>query len=509
MPRAAVAAIVCLLTAACSAQHESPCPQLGEVLAFREELRRASCALQTRCYNDGTAGWISRGDGAACTSPGPMADRVCADLASGAITFHPERVADCLAALAAQAGEPCLVRPAFGDAPRWDFGDPEACREVLTHPPPPPVTGAGDCITAGCPRESICLVGDGCGGHCVAASREGEPCGIIGCATGFYCDYATETCRAGCFISLDCDDGSYCIDHACVATTLPAVGEPCLHAERPYCDGMLAYCNARTDMCTTLALPGETCDPEGGRSACFGGACDPATATCRSDPLYCFPSSSGYPGSCVLDTPYCGVEQHCTAEPSLAACDILGPDGGFEQCPPGLTCDLRHLDLAAPLQPCRPRALRGEACDDSVICEDGTTCWAGVCVRIVGLDEACGVDHPCPLPLVCREGTCVYITTQGVGDPCDADHACFQGVCREGHCAWLDPGAPCSSSMQCREGYYFGCMSGVCADSVVVGDGERCNFSDRFCADGLFCYPTGAQDRLGWVDICRAPCAAP
>jgi hypothetical protein len=467
------------------------------------------CADARRCYNDGTAGWDRRSLASCDAAPADRGE-LCARLAAGEV-FHADRARECLDDLGARALEPCLARldllnvdvdRAWAWSP-WSRGP---CAEVLDGGPvtplPPPMPG--DCR---CPDGWLCLAAATCGGTCTAPSPLGAPCGITGCAEGLHCDYDTHTCHAGCGYDFDCPTGEYCIDASCSPATLPGIGEPCF--DRPLgslCGGTRTYCHAGSHTCELQVGGDVACDGSGGAAACFTGACDSASSTCVPRDS-CTPSSNAAYAVCTPAFPYCDVDGHCTASVENAACNLLTVHDGVDVCPPGTACDLRQGEDPGR---CRPRAALRAACDEAVVCADGSTCVAGVCVVIAGGGEACGPTVACAGQFACVDGRCAGTTHGGgIGDSCSTEVDCYNGVCTGGRCEWLESGAPCISDRQCRPGYAFTCEHGTCGSYAVVGDGERCNHRDLFCEDGLRCLPTGEQDDRGWVHICRAPCPSP
>lgn len=270
---------------------------------------------------------------------------------AGRLVYHPERAAECFAAL---RKTPCM------DSVAWTFGVdiPEACLGALEGLVEPD----GDCQawTLECMGEGMwCEPHDwpdaGClSGTCQPLRKVGESCS----------GYAGETCEFD----------LYCVSMVCRPPS--DLGEPCWDGESGGCKTGL-YCGTDDETCHELVRLGEPCDTEYGDPCQFHGHCHEGICT-------------GQPRvgeSCSGDLP--------TADCWLGWCD------GAVQALPGICMPLPEIG--------------DECDGEFKRCRDGRCDWAqfpAVCVAFKPLGEACEGNSECkslrchPSELVCVEDYC-------------------------------------------------------------------------------------------------------
>jgi hypothetical protein len=186
------------------------------------------------------------------------------------------------------------------------------------------------------------------------------------------------------------EDALCCFDHNCEGELVcrkfrcekkSALGGPC--ARENHCEGDLGCYQSR---CAVKAAEGGRCDRE---DSCLDGlVCK--DGRCRA------PAADG--GSCKYD-------HHCASYHCLGGrCVSPSPEGGV--C--GGTRGLCEWDLECVEGVCREPAASGAACDpsDFFACENGETCWQGICERRHEEGEACARLFDCDSGLFCRSGRC-------------------------------------------------------------------------------------------------------
>jgi hypothetical protein len=477
------------------------CPDLTALLAFYDDLDRATCQRAIDCFND--ASWLdARFLAGGC---GPRVERVgllCDAMRDGSLRFDATAAADCRAALVTWAATECFERfTGLFDYGWEDRTPPAICEDVaLFGGERRPDGTPSDCTHDGCPFPMQCIAGSTCGGTC-RFGQEGEACDwLLECAPGLSCD-DSFTCSSACRRSESCLAGSHCIAGACVVSEAPGDGEPCLQADDgPVC-APGTFCDSPTSTCRTLAPLGGACTYEYGDHGCAYGWC---TGHICEMPNACGPNT-GPPFGCLPDL-YCGEDGACTSDTTAVQCEDLAHVTGRESCPTGYWC-VRQFDYGAL---CRREVPLGAACDREVVCPLGATCSGDRCVPVVGLGEACGTDSGavCFWRYECsREGRCEEWRSpypdRGLGDTCAGDYECFEGTCRDGRCVWAGAGEPCRQSSACPN---FDCASGVCSPYVCVGEGEPCD-DEHLCDEPQRCLLTGDFDAAHQpIRICRAPC---
>ncbi|AKU91600.1 matrixin family metalloprotease [Vulgatibacter incomptus] len=244
------------------------------------------------------------------------------------------------------------------------------------------------------------------------------------------------SCTKTCTTDAGCDGDSRCwalqngpgVIHLCATPDVRAefLCPPdyvCADSDGPSCPGLWRTCGAGADGCGGLS---DYCVSNGSSARC--------SCTCRADAdcgegAYCLADPATgtpacYPGSV---TALCGdtrcapghvcVDGACQAPCTAGSCgegEICDPSGACipacGTCPAGQKCDV-------PTRTCVSDGCNG------VVCEDGSTCIDGECVKP---DPCEGIE--CPEGKACVHGECFG------GDPC-ADAVCAPGTaCVEGTC---------------------------------------------------------------------------
>ncbi len=158
---------------------------------------------------------------------------------------------------------------------------------------PPPVASGSPCPSppATC-ASGICVIDPNGTATCQTPVGLGVSClGEVPCASGLYCDPATEICKASvgaggaCNPALDseeCDLPENCDTTTSVCTPPLPVGATC----DPSTGGCVSYatCDPTTHSCVERPQVGASCDPTGVGPSCLGGSCDATTATCTLEP---------------------------------------------------------------------------------------------------------------------------------------------------------------------------------------------------------------------------------
>jgi hypothetical protein len=275
---------------------------------------------------------------------------------------------------------------------------------------------------AACTADDQCL--DRCiEGRCVTAGLDGARCGgDQDCAGDLRCDAATSRCitRQGlagtCSSTRDCSWGRACIAGQCAVRL-----------------GGGTACDADDACADSLRCVGGTCATPSRR----GGRCDDADDCADVDArclalspdaaTVCHVGVVPLGASCELDA-LCGPEGRCRGEA-----------GGRSICVPrlpvGTSCAQPndcHDDLCVDDRCVAPAAAGGQCIDDRG-CQSGLACAEGLCVPLGGAGQACAGSNLCAPSLVCgAEGTCVPRASVGaacVPLGCEDGLTCFDGVC--------------------------------------------------------------------------------
>lgn len=184
-------------------------------------------------------------------------------------------------------------------------------------------------------------------------------------------------------------------------------------------------------------------------------------------------------GECV-DGFGCGADGFCVDGECVAPLPE-GADCRKALCATGLRCDGTCV---------RPRQ-EGEMCAQDSGCAIGLACFNGACRPPYIESASCNETMPCGPGLTCVDGIC-----ETPVDPCDPtdDYSCgVFAACRElstRECrAVASPGASCTESPQCGDGYW--CDNGrceqaaaatePCSDGVWCEAGLACQFPDFVC----------------------------
>ena len=431
----------------------------------------------------------------------------CEALAHGSILFDPDAASQCVEGLRSLHGTTCRHRTGqlIDDAgERWE---PASCDRV-EQPPRLPNGEPTDCAAHGCGSNWSCIAGPTCGAQCMQA-REGDSCAALPCAAGLICEPDTVTCGTHCSRDDQCSS-RLCIGGACVDTPFPPIGSPCLvSADGSHC-AVGALCDA-TGTCAAQSDLGGPCTSD---AACRYGQCDGHIC---SERLPCSPYWASEVWGCDPGHPYCGLDSRCTSDTTAIQCASRLAEQGSDTCPAPLACDTRAR-IDALDATCHPLAAVGASCDTSVVCEEGSTCADGRCVRLVAPGGPCGADRLCfPYErFECVAGVCTATSvpepptmTGDIGQPCIQGFDgpfCSQGRCVAAVCQWVPAGAPCTQASDCPGATCINPRT-VCPMYRFVGDGEECDDALLLCPPPMTCEST-----LEWRSpgvhrrICRLAC---
>lgn len=237
---------------------------------------------------------------------------------NGSVIFNEAEARLCIAGV----GETCEEERLFDDNEHCDLvftgtlGANAACaigEQCLS----------GFCNITSCPDAC-------CPGTCVGDARPERPRLGEACVSTeeapcieSYCNAASGQCEAYKPTGQSCESDSDCARGFCtgVCTDYPSEGEPCIPDSESTCDSIGLYCNVMTNVCTPLALEGDTC-----------------SATTPCSPVY---TCNG-----------------ATCELSFRLGDTCAPERG---CIDGSYCDETTLRCTAP-------KADGAACDSSRQC---------------------------------------------------------------------------------------------------------------------------------------------
>lgn len=327
-----------------------------------------------------------------------------------------------------------------------------ACGSTESHPPNPPLPGAG-------PRLGIAGARAVAGSAAAAGSSSssgGSPAWTDDGRAEACWEYGQQVC--GLLARCSGSPQPACLQHWLLecpdelfSDGSPATAEDVLACAAQWrdgsCDELVAGRPPNCLPAGTKAV-GESC--AFGRQ-CESGSCFPPNGcgACRPLPAADAPCSSD---SCPVGQQCWG--EHCVTSPSLLPRAHVG-----QPCSDRTLCDASTVCYGGQ---CSTQPLLGEACELELGCAEGY-CEAGLCVPPATVDESCktvpcGRGLRCVAPragiLVCRPlgdnpectddsncnpgdtchlGTCVALV--GFQAACDAQHLCFDlAVCVDGTC---------------------------------------------------------------------------
>lgn len=333
-------------------------------------------------------------------------------------------------------------------------GPGDACNSVMAG-----ASGQGQgCYSRSDCKDTLTCSGTGCSKSCKSSGGLNEPCNYGFCDTGYWCDKATDTCRAP-----------------------QGPGGSCSTSWGYECDGKVAYCDTTQKLCVALPGNGQPCRSSGYPECNSTSYCDYAATpdTCRSRLSVGQQCSSTY--QCV-DTAFCDYSQ------SPWSCQPRRASGGnctsSDQCQSGLRC---QSNLCTPLAPEGQRCASGSDCQTSLSCDDVLrTCqtFAGVDAGASCTDDTryCrGGDYNCKGAAVNPDGGVGTVGTcalKALNDPCTSHYDCPDqsfcnaGVGGSGTCQAAVSGSPCSSSTNCPANHYCA-TSKLC--SPLIAQGQPCD----------------------------------
>ena len=307
------------------------------------------------------------------------------------------------------------------------------------------------CGSPSCPAGQVCSVPE-FAGQCHTPNPDGGQCTSgAQCASGFCIDGA-------CCSTSSCPSGQYCNTGQCGPPADP--GAPCTDPSQcssNFCvDG---FC------CTTATCPAnETCNIPGSEGTC----------TAQSDPgSPCTAPGQCTSGFCVDGV--CCLSQSC---PSGQVCNVPTSPGQCVVAPTRTSTPTRTPTATAtpPPQPTGASCSTGAQCQ-STFCVNNTCCSSTSCPT----GQRCDISS--------SPGTCQ--PQKGIGDQCAKDTDCISGNCDPTNETCQapktatptvtptprNPGAPCSNSNQCPDGYVCSTDERVCCTSASCASGESCKVS--------------------------------
>lgn len=303
------------------------------------------------------------------------------------------------------------------------------------------------CGRPSCPSGQVCSVKE-FPGQCHTPDPNGKPCTdpsqcqSNACVDGACC--STQTCPDGQFCNsgqcgppsdpgVPCTDGSqcttgFCVDNFCCSSITCPNSQRC---DVPGSEGT----------CTTPSAPGTPCTDPG---QCQSGNCtDGVCCLSASCPTGQVCNAPGNPGVCTqAPTRTPTPTQTPTPQPTGAAC-AAGAECQSGNCVNNVCCGSSSCPT-------------GQRCD--------ITGSSGVCTPRKGIGDQCGKDSDC------------------VTDNCDPNTS--PAVCAAAKTATptptqtpKDPGAPCSNSIQCPDGYVCSTDERVCCTSSSCPSGQSCRLT--------------------------------
>jgi len=334
--------------------------------------------------------------------------------------------------------------------------------------------------------SDCCATGYACGAGNTCLGSYGTACpagsGTTDCGAGLTCDSATNTCleatASTCGVGNNCASGLTCTGGKCVGgygATCPAASGATDCASGFFCDTATDTClDAYNASCGTAAPSAPSCAAQTGTEATPTDqlVCDSATHKCLED--------SGDP---------CGAGNNCatgyTCTGGTCKAGVYGsncPAGsGTTDCAAGLTCDTATntcLDAYATscgtAAPTTPSCATGFACDTTNLkCEEATGSACGPLASCAGTNDCCAVNTATLDGCSATAGTC-----GGYGGTCPAGSG--SQYCETGFTCALatdtNPNtceiAPGNAGTRCRTA---GNNCGTAAHSDCCADGVVCN----------------------------------
>lgn len=301
----------------------------------------------------------------------------------------------------------------------------------------------------------------------------------------------------------DCDDGVLCLPSGNNCEAPAAIGESC--ERRPCAAGASCVLREPASASTCVAI------------GTLLGACREAPATPCDGALVC--RTVNNQPTCVQETPLgmpCDNSTFCVGTgvcalnaASQLVCAAAGSEGA--RCgssvaqPTPCAAGLRCIE-----QLCRrPRGV-GEACDGDRGCEDGLACLSNVCA--VPPSGRCTVrGDTCPTGERCSGGMCMTIVATGAactGGTCAAGYYCAPATQR---CEVVLPSLGCVGDTDCARGTvcreHLCVVAGQCPSRDILSTNVVCD-TDARCvpsaAGGFVCRPIGRDG-----GVCRRDLAAP
>jgi hypothetical protein len=153
--------------------------------------------------------------------------------------------------------------------------------------------------------------------------------------------------------------------------------------------------------------------------------------------------------------------------------DCLSVDGGISVCDRNLFCRRTSPTVGT----CSRRIAGGASCLGNDLCELGTTCTSGACLRYSGLNEPCS-----PSPQSSAARRCQ------IGLHCTAPTPTGMGLCQLPPAAGTPCWGDCATGLVCLGANYDPGTEafGTCAAPTMVG--VMCS-SDAECGEGRNCEP--------------------
>ena len=215
-------------------------------------------------------------------------------LAAGRVTFDSSAMNTCLKAILAPDNECATV----ADALPWT----DACMMSAW---------VGNVAVGGQCFYTFECAGDGtayCAPNetCTALPTQGQPCAQQGCATGFYCDFSNDQCKA-----------------------LQGVGGTCTATAQCMKDLFCDTANGAT--CQPLHGGGETCTSS---ASCESGVCNPGRCMRNNSTCYTSTSCSHYCGAGPFVNSFCQNDTNCEGYCSITTTQTCTSS---TQCPQGTT----------------------------------------------------------------------------------------------------------------------------------------------------------------------------
>ncbi|MFL5319647.1 MAG: hypothetical protein ACJ790_08305 [Myxococcaceae bacterium] len=359
----------------------------------------------------------------------------CASLKSsvtrGGSTFDAQKAATCLQAYGAALATSCNTSPSVSDP---------SCQDLVK-----PAAGPGQICTAqsDCSDQNTACSGQGCNTTCQPWGGLNQVCRYGSCSQGFWCDSASDTCKAPQQIGSNCSSGS---------------------TQNPQCVDT-AYCDTTQGKC--VALPGQ------------GGTCRPGTPTCATN-LYCSSNNTCQPflaldAGCNGSDPSCGPTRYCPFVNGGYHCaprhDVNGTCASYRECLTTLRCTTTGSTAGT----CQPKGGEGASCQGTFgECEDTLYCdpVPKQCLKFSYADAG----SPCTgIAVYCNDSVCV-----GAKQSTDGGAGTF------GTCTVKGPGLPCTSLYDCGNATYCG-DAGTCVASTI---GSPCLGYAGNCANDAYCAAT-------------------